>query len=104
MKNDRDRPQYIRRLQVALNGELGLRLPLDGVMSARTRRAIRRFQSQNGLTPDGIVRLATARALFRNDEAEELNGSLDREIAGQSLTNTQAQYQDLLAKIRSQLE
>ena len=111
MRNDRNRPQYIRRLQEALNGELGLRLPLDGMMSARTRRAIRRFQSQNGLTPDGIVRLATERALLaRNDahelEPEALNGLLDREIqqSGQSLTNTRAQYEDLLTKIRSQLE
>src|SRR5436190_12243964 len=111
MRNDRNRPQYIRRLQEALNGELGLRLLLDGVVSARSRRAIGRFQRQNGLTPDGIVRLATERALLaRNDahelEPEALNGLLDREIqqSGQSLTNTRAQYEDLLTKIRSQLE
>jgi hypothetical protein len=111
MRNDRDTHQYIWRLQETLNRELGLQLPLDGVMSARTRRAIRKFQRQNGLTPDGIVRLATERALLaRNDDnelaADELSSSPDREIqqSGQSLTNTRAQYQDLLIKIRSQLE
>ncbi|MEW8974171.1 MAG: spore cortex-lytic enzyme [Tissierellaceae bacterium] len=36
---------------------------VDGIYGARTYRAIRRFQQRNGLTVDGIVGPATARAL-----------------------------------------
>jgi|GEM_PF-6488107 len=56
--------EYIRRLQQALNRELGLQLPLDGVMSFRTRRAIRDFQRRKGIPADGIVGRDTEKALI----------------------------------------
>lgn len=36
---------------------------VDGIFGARTYRAVRRFQERNGLTIDGIIGPATARAL-----------------------------------------
>jgi alkaline phosphatase D len=63
-------PQYIRRMQQALNRKLGLQLPLDGVMGFRTRRAIRNFQLQRGLPADGIVRSDTFQLLLANTKSK----------------------------------
>jgi peptidoglycan hydrolase-like protein with peptidoglycan-binding domain len=60
-------PEYIRRMQRALNRALGVQLPADGVMSFRTRRAIRDFQRRKGLPADGIIGTATAHALMETD-------------------------------------
>ncbi len=39
---------------------------LDGIFGAETERAVRAFQSENGLTADGVVGPATWRALFNS--------------------------------------
>jgi hypothetical protein len=52
---DRQTPHYIRWVQEALNQATGAMLPVDGVLSAGTREAIRDFQRTNGLVPDGVV-------------------------------------------------
>ncbi len=57
-----DRVQWI---QTSLNRVLGLRLPVDGVIDAHTRSAIRSFQTRAGLTPDGKVGPLTIAALQR---------------------------------------
>jgi peptidoglycan hydrolase-like protein with peptidoglycan-binding domain len=54
---------YIRWVQGSLNGLMGLRLPLTGVMDAPARRALRNFQAQRGLPVDGLAGPGTKRAL-----------------------------------------
>lgn len=46
---------YVRWVQNCLNQVMGLRLPLEGVMDAATRSAIRSFQDRQGLPVDGLV-------------------------------------------------
>jgi hypothetical protein len=55
--------EFVRWLQSALNRLQGLRLPVDGVMDAATRGALRRFQRDKGLPPDGIAGPETEQAL-----------------------------------------
>jgi N-acetyl-anhydromuramyl-L-alanine amidase AmpD/peptidoglycan hydrolase-like protein with peptidoglycan-binding domain len=50
-------------VQSSLNQVLGLRLPVNGVMSVATRNALRTFQQQHGLPVDGIAGPETERAL-----------------------------------------
>ena len=52
-------------MQSALNDVLGLRLPVDGIMDAATRSAVRSFQQREGLPVDGIVGPDTREALLR---------------------------------------
>ncbi|MGB7947305.1 MAG: peptidoglycan-binding protein [Candidatus Binatia bacterium] len=56
--------EYVRWLQSSLNQILGLNLPVDGLMNPATREALRRFQQQQGLPPDGIAGPETERALI----------------------------------------
>jgi N-acetyl-anhydromuramyl-L-alanine amidase AmpD len=56
---------YVEWLQSSLNSILGLRLPVDGIMSPETRSAIRAFQRRYGLPADGIVGPDTERALMQ---------------------------------------
>jgi peptidoglycan hydrolase-like protein with peptidoglycan-binding domain len=56
--------EYVRWVQSALNQVMDLRLPVSGRMGRATRSAIRRFQAQEGLHPDGIVGPDTERALM----------------------------------------
>lgn len=44
----------VRWLQVALNNTISSDLDVDGHYGAKTKAAVQRFQSQNGLTSDGI--------------------------------------------------
>ncbi len=83
-------PQYIRRLQQTLNRALGLQLPLDGVMGFRTRKAIRNFQRQTGLSADGIVGRETE-AEF-GDETGTLN--FDHEFEYETKTNCKKDWCD----------
>lgn len=55
--------EYVRWIQSALNQTEGLQLPIDGVMSAATRSALRTFQSRQGLPADGIAGPDTEDAL-----------------------------------------
>jgi len=57
--------EFIRWVQSSLNQVLGLRLPVDGVMDAETRNAVRRFQEQQGLPADGIAGPETEQALIK---------------------------------------
>ena len=54
----------MRWVQSSVNALLGLRLPLDGIMGAETRRAIRAFQERQRLPADGVVGPDTERALI----------------------------------------
>jgi peptidoglycan hydrolase-like protein with peptidoglycan-binding domain len=61
-RNSRD---YAMWVQSSLNKILGLRLAVDGLIGTQTRSAIRSFQQQKGLVPDGIVGPLTEQALIR---------------------------------------
>jgi hypothetical protein len=56
--------EYARWVQSALNYVLGLQLPVNGILDAATRGAIRSFQQQQGLPDDGVVGPDTERALL----------------------------------------
>jgi outer membrane protein OmpA-like peptidoglycan-associated protein len=60
---NRNSPEYIRWVQVALNKAMGLQLRVDGILGPETIAAIRNFQRQKGLTVDGKVGRETERAL-----------------------------------------
>lgn len=47
--------EFVRWVQASLNQVEGAALPIDGVMGAATRAALRRFQSSKGLPVDGIA-------------------------------------------------
>lgn len=54
---------FVSWIQSSLNDQLGLRLPVDGVMSAATRGAVRSFQERQGLPVNGLVGPETQAAL-----------------------------------------
>ena len=56
--------EYVRWVQDALNRALGLRLPVNGIMDAATRSAVRSFQERQGLPITGLVGPETERALI----------------------------------------
>src|SRR5215472_4853413 len=56
-------PDFIRWVQTTLNQVMNAGLTVDGKFGARTRSAVRAFQSSHGLTPDGIVGARTEAAL-----------------------------------------
>jgi len=55
--------EYVRWVQSCLNQYLGLQLPVDGIMNAATRSAIRSFQERRGLRVDGLAGPSTEEAL-----------------------------------------
>src|SRR5215217_2013690 len=55
----------IAALQTALSAKGLYAGTIDGVNGAGTKAAVRRFQRQAGLTPDGVVGQQTRRALGR---------------------------------------
>lgn len=55
--------EYVTWAQNCLNGFLGLRLPVDGVMNVQTRGAIRMFQERRGLPINGRMGPETDSAL-----------------------------------------
>lgn len=57
------RGEMVRQIQKALAGA-GLRVMVDGYFGPITEEAVREFQKQKGLTPDGIVGPATLALLI----------------------------------------
>jgi hypothetical protein len=55
--------EHISWVQTALNGALGLRLAVNGIMNAPTRSAVRMFQERRGLAVNGRVGPETESAL-----------------------------------------
>jgi Uncharacterized protein conserved in bacteria (DUF2272)/Mannosyl-glycoprotein endo-beta-N-acetylglucosaminidase/Putative peptidoglycan binding domain len=55
--------EHVSWVQATLNDALGLRLPVDGVMNAPTRSAIRLFQKRRGLAINGRLSPETEAAL-----------------------------------------
>ncbi|MFD1576966.1 peptidoglycan-binding protein, partial [Ramlibacter ginsenosidimutans] len=63
----------VRWLQDALNHVLGTHLVVDGDAGPQTRNAVRAFQQQHGLTPDGVAGPRTLAAL--RDALEQRGGA-----------------------------
>ena len=64
--------ELVRQAQRALNQVLGLRLPVTGIVHRNTRKAVRRFQRQRRLRPDGFLSPQTRRALLVATRAAQL--------------------------------
>jgi len=58
-------PEKIRWIQTVLNRAEGESLNVDGIFRARTREAVRRFQTRHGLPADGVVGSRTETALIQ---------------------------------------
>ena len=56
------RAQRVAKLQMALNAN-GAQLDVDGRMGAKTRDALKAYQSAHGLKPTGRADAATVKAL-----------------------------------------
>ncbi|MEF8731712.1 MAG: peptidoglycan-binding protein [Candidatus Accumulibacter meliphilus] len=79
--------EYVRWIQSTLNQVESANLPVDGVMNAATRKALRRFQSRQGLPVDGIAGPEVEQALrdarrptdagARADEPGQDQGEID---------------------------
>ena len=68
--------QYMLALLAEFNDALA-QINIDGVFGPQTTQAVRQFQSQVGLTPDGVVWQMTWRELYRR--ASEVYFSLSRD-------------------------
>lgn len=71
--------EFVRWVQSALNDVLALRLPVNGVMDAAARGALRKFQARERLPADGIAGPETERALVEA-RAKRGEGELHEEL------------------------
>jgi hypothetical protein len=71
--------EYVRWVQFTLNRALGAQLPIDGVMSASTRGALRAFQRRHGLPVSGYIGPDTKSALLGVREFGSSSGDLETE-------------------------
>jgi len=77
--------QPVRELQLQLNG-LGYDVEVDGDFGAGTRRAVREFQGDHGLTVDGVAGAATIRELARLQEGDEAAPEIEAPVAERAAT------------------
>lgn len=68
--------EFVRWVQSSLNLLQDARLPVSGVMSRATRDALRTFQTQEGLQPDGIAGPDTEAALMQARGAGSAPGAV----------------------------
>lgn len=95
---NRRSPEYVRRVQRALNRLLGLKLVSDGVWGTRTRNAVIAFQKRRGLKASGVLDSQTERALFATEESQRpgTEGGRARADAGKGVApKCQAAVPDL---------
>ncbi|MBB3660008.1 hypothetical protein FHX15_005277 [Rhizobium sp. BK650] len=69
--------EFVSWIQSSLNDRLGLRLPVDGIMSAATRSAVRSFQERQGLPVTGLVGPETEAALRQGPAGGGATGASD---------------------------
>ncbi len=70
----------VRKLQELLNKH-GASIGVDGSFGNQTQGAVRKFQTDNGLTVDGIVGNQTASALLKDDEIVDAANILKEGLA-----------------------
>lgn len=87
-----DRGSYVKTLQWALNKVGGASLLIDGVYGTGTTRAVRTFQSRQGLWVDGIAGSATKR---------RLDALLDAHYAGEPVTSDLLPYVSRITPVAS---
>src|SRR5215831_15257776 len=75
--------EYVRWLQSTLNRVIGGTLPVDGIMSAAVRDAIRDFQQRNRLPVSGYVGPDTDAAL-RRARSDSSGSELEFELSGEA--------------------
>lgn len=75
-------PEHVRSVQRGLNRALGLSLPVDGLMGFRTRRAIRSFQSREGLPSDGTISPGLERRLWTRAARRQIAEKSELEFEG----------------------
>jgi hypothetical protein len=81
-------PEYVRWLQSTLNRAIGGTLPVDGIMSAAVRDAIREFQRNNRLPVSGYIGPDTESALRRagaGPDREQLEFEYETGLRGDAL-------------------
>jgi Putative peptidoglycan binding domain/GIY-YIG catalytic domain len=71
--------EHVRWLQFTLNRALGARLPVDGIMRASTRAALRAFQRRRGLPVSGYVGPDTRSALLAVGEPGQFGADVESE-------------------------
>src|SRR5690606_11026201 len=86
--------EAVRWAQSSLNRLRGLRLPLDGVMSAATRSALRAFQEERGLPADGILGPDTEEALRGAPSAAAAVDPAPEETEGESFELLDAELEE----------
>lgn len=59
----KDKGEAVRKLQKALNAKENLHLTVDGTFGSGTEKAVKKFQSKNNITADGVVGASTWAAL-----------------------------------------
>jgi len=67
--------EYVRWVQSSLNKLFGRLLPVTGIMTPATRRVLKQFQKQQGLTADGIAGPDTERALIEAKTGKSAQGA-----------------------------
>jgi len=75
----------VQELQLQLNG-LGYEVDVDGDFGAGTRAAVRQFQTDHGLTVDGVAGAATIRELARLQEGDEAAPEIEAPVAERAAT------------------
>ena len=95
----RNRPGYIKWVQISLNKALGLKLVTDGKMGTQTRSAIRDFQKKLGLKADGIVGRKTERALIKANYPMALNISKIKSVRITSQKPKKVEAQPLIQSL-----
>ena len=99
--------EYVRWLQSTLNRAVGAALPIDGVMSATVRDAIRTFQQRNRLPASGYIGPDTEAALRRvgtGSGSNEFEFEWEFELSGDALAADRALSQSRALPIRFALK
>lgn len=81
--------ERVRWIQDSLNRTLGLQLPVDGIMGAEVRSAIRSFQKQENLPVNGIVGPDTEQALMKASTSIPPSKQEEFEFFDTRLTDTE---------------
>lgn len=77
----------VKKLQEILNAKINAGLNIDGIFGAKTEKAVKKFQAENGLAPDGVVGQKTYEKLgFALEQSEEqIDGTYYQLVAKEKL-------------------